>query len=62
MGDWKGLKKKDRKKLVYEGAIKTAEWPDIVEKAQRYYAEGRVQMQNNMPDHSIATVNGDTGT
>jgi hypothetical protein len=40
---------------------KTSVWDDIVDKATRYYNEGRVELLNNMPDHSIANVNGDTG-
>ncbi len=52
------VKKGGAKQSAYQ---KHAIWSDIVEKATRYLNEGRVQMQNNMPDHSIATVTGDTG-
>lgn len=57
-----GVRKANEARMQTTGAVKTAIWKDIVEKATRYLNEGRVQMQNNMPDHSIATVNGDTGT
>lgn len=49
--------------LDVPGAIgKTAAWADVLEKAQRYYSEGRVELQTNMPEHTVATVQGDEGT
>jgi hypothetical protein len=41
---------------------KHADWGEIVDKATRYYSEGRVELLNNAPDHAIANVRGDTGT
>jgi hypothetical protein len=51
-----------KSRTVQSSRIILAEWVDVVDKAKRYYNGGKVQILNNTPDHSIATVYGDTGT